>query len=177
MNGYCVGSVLLLLSYYQNIESSTFLAYIKSQINKSKTPKRRNRASNKLISRKNHQTLNTKCSDFLTIFFSFTQISDVFSYTPWLNVIYPLVYRKYPKIARLFRSNAPGLLNLRWDIFVTLRKNEEENERKSERRSGATLLTYVDYFFWERENCLFLSFFFHVNLFRCFHIHPPFYVL
>lgn len=39
---------------------------------------------------------------------------------------------KKKKIARLLRSNAPGILNFPMrDIFVTLRKNEEENERKS----------------------------------------------
>ncbi len=65
------------------------------------------------------------------------------------SIIYPLVYiENYPKkIARLFRSNAPGLLNFTLRHFCDIEENEEENwEEICSRRSGATLLTYVDIF-------------------------------
>lgn len=101
-------------------------------------------------------------------FSSLTQISDVFSYTPWLNVIYPLVYnRKYPKIARLFRSNAPGLLNLRCETFLwhwgkTRKKMRGNLTNGCDGCCGYEIL----FFFWEREMfCLFWSFFLSENPF------------
>lgn len=103
----------------------------------------------------------------------------MFSYTPLLIECNTstIVYRKYPKIARLFRSNAPGLLNFTLrHFFVTLRENEE-NERKSAHDDRVRRCWHYNVnilFLWER---LFVWFFFSFFRKSAFHILRSIYII